>query len=250
MKIPYFLILTACATANVYAETPRQPPILDNSTYSDTIPAASSAQLPTPSYDDPDELNQLKTDISVLKNKVQEQEETLDNLKRTNAELHKKLTENNKSSANASKSSKAGKAPTPDAKASAKSSERAETEKEHYQHGSALLKKGEYAQAISEFQGFLAAHPNSQYADNAQYWMGVALLNKGDKKGAIQAFDRVARNYPKSEKAPEALYKLGTVLLSVKNKSKAKEYFDYVIQNYPGSDGAKSAAKKKAAEKL
>lgn len=258
MKIPYFLILTACA-ANVYAEAPRLPPVLDNSTYSDSALVAppAAAPQPLPNYDETNNLDKLQHDITELKSKVQDQEEAISNLKRANTELEKKLTGGSKSSAPASKkttSISSSKLPaldvTPPTKTSAKSSPSVETEKEHYQHASDLLKKGDYSQAISEFQALIKKYPSGKYADNSQYWIGVALLNKGDKKGAIQAFDRVARTYPKSEKAPEALFKLGTVLLTINNKSKAKEYFDYVIKNYPGTNGATLAAKKKASEKL
>lgn len=248
MKIPYFFILTVCATAsNVYADPPRLPPVLDNSTYNESTPAAPSSQA-QPSYEDNSGLEKLQNDISELKNRVKEQDDVITHLKRTNTDLQKKLG-----------GSKAvdiddNKAPTLDASpakaAAPKSATGAETEKEHYQHGSALLKKGDYAGAIAEFKGFIAAYPTSKHADNAQYWIAVALLNKGDKKAAIQAFDRVPRAYPQSEKTPDALFKLGDTLLSLKNKTKAKEYFDYVIQNYPGTDGAKLAAKKKASAKL
>jgi tol-pal system protein YbgF len=253
MKIPYFIILTACATAtNVYADPPKLlPPVLDNSTYSEAIPAPQSSTT----YDEPSNLDKLKADVSELKSKLQEQEDAISHLKHSNEELQKKLTGSNKSSEAVSKHSTGSKPPlldatAPSAPVKSPTATAAETEKERYQRGSDFLKKADYTQAISEFQGILKNYPAGKYADNAQYWIGVALLNKGDKKDAIVAFDRVARNYPKSEKAPEALFKLGDALLSLKNKAKAKEYFDYVIQNYPGTNGAALAAKKKASAKL
>lgn len=246
MKIPYFFILTACAAVtNVYAGPPRLPDVLDDSTYNgDAIPSPPAQPAAPNYYNDGNKLERLQSEISELKNKVQEQEEAINRLRSSSGEPQKKPLD--LKSPAASKLPELGTAPTP----VAKKLTGAEDEKDRYQRGSALLKKGSYAQAISEFQGIVKTYPTGKYADNAQYWIGVALLNKGDKKAAIQAFDRLARNYPQSEKVPEGLFKLGDALLSDKNRAKAKEYFDYVIQNYPGSNGAKLAAKKKAAAKL
>lgn len=247
MKIPYFFILTTAVAGSVCA-APRLPPVLDSAPYE--VPAAQ----PVPSYDDSVHFEKLQNDISELKNKIQEQDEAITNLRHINSELQKKLL------GNAKPAEAETKTPTLDAKAppsldaepkvAAKKPAAADSEKNQYQRGSDLLKKGDYAQAIAEFQSFLAAHPTSKYADNAQYWTASALLSKGDKKAAIQAFDKLARSYPQSEKVPDALFKMGDTLLGMKNKAKAKEYFDYVIQNHPGTEGAKLAAKKKAAAKL
>ncbi len=251
MKIPYFFILTACAVAsNLYA-APRQPPVLDDSSYNDSVPA-----LPAPkSYDDNPNLEKLQNEISELKNRVQVQDEAITNLKRSNSDLQKRVTGTSKTAdaeVKAPPSLESVPAPKADSKTTAKNptTAAADLEKNQYQRGSELLKKGDYAQAIDEFKDFITAHPTSKYADNAQYWIAVALLNKGDKNAAIKAFDSVARTYPDSEKVPDALFKLGDTLLGMKNKAKAKEYFDYVIQNHPGTEGAKLAAKKKVAAKL
>lgn len=253
MKIPYFFILTACAVAgNVYA-APRQPPVLDDSSYNDSVPALPASQPVSKSYDDNVNLEKLQNEISELRNRVQEQDEAIINLRHSNSEFQKKLTGTSKTADAEPKAPPSlDTAPKAAPKTTAKSSTApvADIEKNQYQRGSDLLKKGDYLQAIDEFKGFIAAHPTSKYADNAQYWIAVALLNKGDKNAAIKAFDSVARSYPDSEKVPDALFKLGDTLLGMKNKVKAKEYFDYVIQNHPGTEGAKLAARKKAAAKL
>ena len=254
MKIPYFFILTACATAgNVFAAPPRQPPVLDSTPYNDAT-SVLPATRPAPSYDENANLERLQNDLTELRNKVQEQDDAITNLRHTNNELQKKLTGSHKTAGVEPKTSAIDDS-IPSLEQSAKPATKktdavVDSEKSQYQHGTALLKKNDYAGAISAFKEFIAEHPNSEYADNAQYWIATALLKKGDKKGAIQAFDHVARTYPQSEKTPEALFKLGDTLLGMNNKVKAKEYFDYVIANHPGTEGAKLAAKKKAAAKL
>jgi tol-pal system protein YbgF len=240
MKIPYFLLLTACV-ANVYAG----PPVLDSSTNSNSVPPVNVPAQTIPSYDQVTNLNKVQSDINDLKNKVQEQSNAIDYLQRVNADLQKRVADlGGGKVANAAPSFIAS-VPSVPASIGALADE-----KTRYNNASSALKVGDYTQAQQGFQSVITSYPSGQYADNSQYWIGVALLNKGDKKAAVQAFDLVARNYPKSEKIPDAMFKIGDTLLALNNKPKAKEYFDYVIQNYPNTNGANLAAKKKIAARL
>jgi tol-pal system protein YbgF len=235
MKIPYFLLLTACVT-NVYAG----PPVLDSSTNSNSVPPANVPAQTIPSYDQVTNLNKVQSDVNDLKNKVQEQSNAIDYLQRVNADLQKRVAD-----LGGGKVANAAPAFIASVPAGALADE-----KTRYNNASNALKVGDYTQAQQGFQSVITTYPNGDYADNSQYWIGVALLNKGDKTGAVRAFDLVARNYPKSDKIPDAMFKMGDTLLVLNNKPKAKEYFDYVIQNYPNTNGANLAAKKKIAARL
>lgn len=260
MKIPYsFLLLTCVAVTNAYG----LPPVLDNSTY--TSPAAANPPaLPTPPastaietaapapvnsstyYNENSSVDKLKNEVADLKSRVQTQENAINELKSSNTDLQRKLAELNKAPASVTTFKSQPASSISKTLAPVATTATTSNEKERYQNASEILKKGDYARAISEFQGLIKAYPNGEYADNAQYWIGVALLNKGDKEGAMQTFDKLAHTYPKSDKIPDALYKLGAVLVSVNNKTKAKEYFDYVIATYPTSNAAGLAKKARA----
>ena len=88
MKIPYFLLLTACV-ANVYAG----PPVLDSSTNSNSVPPVNVPAQTIPSYDQVTNLNKVQSDINDLKNKVQEQSNAIDYLQRVNADLQKRVAD-------------------------------------------------------------------------------------------------------------------------------------------------------------
>jgi TolA-binding protein len=45
------------------------------------------------------------------------------------------------------------------------------TDRANYQASFELLKQGRYDEAASALQQFMVAFPNSEYADNAQYWL-------------------------------------------------------------------------------
>jgi tol-pal system protein YbgF len=78
-----------------------------------------------------------------------------------------------------------------------------------YQTAFGLLKDGQYDRAITAFQKFLAAYPESQLADNAQYWLGEAHYVEKSFPEAQAAFQRVVDKYPQSRKRPDALLKIG-----------------------------------------
>lgn len=104
--------------------------------------------------------------------------------------------------------------------------------------------RGEYEQAIFSFENFLQKYPNSELADNAQYWIGECYYALGNTEKAITELEKVINNYPEGNKVSASLYKLGLIYLNKKNISKAKEYFQKVIKEYPNTNEAKLAKEK------
>lgn len=104
--------------------------------------------------------------------------------------------------------------------------------------------RGEYEAAIFSFENFLKKYPDSELADNAQYWIGECYYALGDTEKAVSALEKVINDYPKGNKIPASLYKLGLIYLNKKNKMKAKEYFQRLIKEYPNTNEAKLAKEK------
>jgi tol-pal system protein YbgF len=119
-----------------------------------------------------------------------------------------------------------------------------EAEKQEYQQGYDDLRNGRTDQAISKFNAFIASHPVSAYASNAQYWLGEAYRVNQDNVSARKAFNSVIETYPSSAKASDALLKLGYIEMEEKNPAKAREYLKRVTSEFPGSRAAGLAEKK------
>jgi tol-pal system protein YbgF len=117
-------------------------------------------------------------------------------------------------------------------------------EMQEYQLGYDSLRKGQTSQAITQFNTFIASHPGSAYASNAQYWLGEAHRVNQDNASARKAFNSVIETYPNSAKVPDALLKLGYIEMEEKNSTKAGEYLKRVTTEYPGSRAAGLAEKK------
>jgi tol-pal system protein YbgF len=113
-----------------------------------------------------------------------------------------------------------------------------------YQKAYSTFKKGDYPLALKLFEAFLRTYPQSEYADNAQYWIGECYHQQGDYERAILEYEKVLTKYPNGDKVPSALLKEGFSFLNLGHRVDAKLFFQKVIKEYPQSPQAEIAAKK------
>ena len=106
------------------------------------------------------------------------------------------------------------------------------------------LTKGKYDLAITGFSNYLKYFPETEQADNAQYWLGECYYAKKNYTKAAVEFHKVLENYATGDKVPSALYKLGLSLLELKSVGQANKYFQELIDNYPTTQEAKLAKEK------
>jgi TolA-binding protein len=132
-----------------------------------------------------------------------------------------------------------------------------------YQTAYTDFSKGNYPLAISGFQEFLRRDPESDLADNAQYWIAEARLslahahaNRGEVEKAtqgieqaVQEFRKVVVNYPRGDKVPTAIYKEALALLELKQANLAMARLQYLLDNFPQSEEAPLARERLAAIK-
>jgi len=114
-------------------------------------------------------------------------------------------------------------------------------EQQAYDAAFALMKQGQYEQAATGFRQFIARHPTSALAGNAQYWVAEAAYVTRNYKAARDEFEKVVSRYPSSPKAPDALLKLGFSHYELGTFDKARESLNQVVSRYPNTPAAKSA---------
>jgi tol-pal system protein YbgF len=269
-------------TANAYA----LPEVIDNSAYppsaipGNNIPASPSTNS---LMEMTGRLEQLQTEVQQLTGKVEEQANTIAELKKQQkarlADLEDRLqTIENKSSAVADGGTAAPAEASAEAKpdavaetaspaaavAAAEASNNAppaataaptpapatpkpkvsEAEDKDYKAAYLALRSGHTDDSIAAFKNYLDTYPNSGLASNAQYWLGEAYLVNKNTDTAKQAFNTVLEKYPNSSKQPDALLMLGKIELEQKNNDKARDYFNQVTAKYPNTVAGRSAAKK------
>ncbi|MDE0032969.1 MAG: tol-pal system protein YbgF [Deltaproteobacteria bacterium] len=102
----------------------------------------------------------------------------------------------------------------------------------------------DYSGAIEQFKKFLEKHPDSNLADNAQYWIGESYYALQNFDQAIVEFDLVRKDYPKSDKVPAAWLKIGYSFAELGNRVDARLFLQEVISRFPQSKEAEKAQDK------
>ncbi|MCU0734172.1 MAG: tol-pal system protein YbgF [Methylotetracoccus sp.] len=113
-----------------------------------------------------------------------------------------------------------------------------------YQKAFTTLKDGKYSDAIKEFKSFMAAYPNGEFSDNAQYWLAEAYYVTKDYGAARIAFEQVVKAFPQSAKVADAMLKVGFIDYDRGQYAEARTALADVVKRYPGSSAAKLAEKR------
>ena len=172
----------------------------------------------------------LRSDLRAMHNDVDQLSNSLEASRKQQRDLYADLDrrmKNLESHAGAGAGAGAGAAAPSDGGAAA-----AGDDKSAYQTAFALLKDSQYDRAIAAFQKFLATYPDSQLADNGQYWLGEAFYVNKSFPEAQAAFQRVIDKYPQSRKRPDALLKIGFCQYELKQWDLAKATLSQVASQF------------------
>lgn len=182
-------------------------------------------------------LQQLRGQVETLKKDSKKEDQRFDNiLLRINfIENFLEIGNKNNSSDASDKSSKLT------GVSAAKDSTKIQDKEKAYSAAYQIFKEGNYDKARTEFQNFLAAYPNSEYSDNAQFWVGECYFFEQKYEPAILEYEKVTKNYPNGNKVPYALLKQGLSFLKLGDKTSAKLLLQQVIKNYPNTSQARIA---------
>ena len=113
-----------------------------------------------------------------------------------------------------------------------------------YKSSKSLLDNGDNEGARKGFGAFLKAFPNSENADNAQFWIADSYYRDKWYEKAILEYQKVIENYSVGNKVPAALLKQGYSFANLGEKGNARLILKELIRKYPGSSEAKIAAEK------
>jgi tol-pal system protein YbgF len=114
-------------------------------------------------------------------------------------------------------------------------------EQAEYDTALAVLREGRYAEAAQTFKKFLADHPGSTYADNANYWLGEAyyVIRNFDK--ALRAFQNLVNTFPQSAKVPGSRLKIAYIHYEKKDWPAARKALSDIVSDYPDTTVSRQA---------
>jgi len=193
------------------------------------------------------QLETLQAEVRQLRNTTEVQGHELEQLKNRQRSLYddldKRLRETERRAASAPPAAVTGNAglvppatlPTADGPRTVTT-----TQQQEYDAAFGLMKQGLYEKAIKAFRSFLARHPDSGLADNAQYWIAEGNYVLRNYKLALEEFTKVL-GYSKSTKSPDAMLKIGYVHYELGAYDKARTALTEVQQRYPGTPVARLA---------
>ena len=115
------------------------------------------------------------------------------------------------------------------------------TDRDNYQVAFELLKEERYDLAAASFNQFLVAFPDSELADNAQYWLAESYYASDQFEQALEDFAIVINQYPQSRKVPDALLKMGYCNYSLQRWDAARQTLSRVQADYPETTAARLA---------
>jgi len=102
-------------------------------------------------------------------------------------------------------------------------------------------KLGYYIQALLEYQKLIDNYPNSEFADDAQLGTGNCYYATKDYSHAIEEYRKLIDDYSGSSLLPLAQYSIGQSYRKLANHAQAIIEFTKTIENYPESDYAAPA---------
>jgi len=112
---------------------------------------------------------------------------------------------------------------------------------ELFARGTESFKNGELAQAILDFEDFVARNPSHPLAGTAQFLIGEAYYNARDYQHATVEYQKAVEMAPKGEKSAEALYKLGLAFRALKRQDRARDAWTQLIADFPQTEAAQRA---------
>lgn len=242
------LVLAATAGGIAQAQQPPAPGGTGSSTAADPVERRLVFLL--------ERLEQLEREMRQLRGELEEMAHQTEGVKRRQRELYLDLDrrlrelELGAAPAPSAPAAQAPASPQGDAPPASAPGEPAEptvspippaAERQAYDQAFDLLKQGRYDRAAEAFGKFLEEHPDSGYADNAQYWLGEAHYVSRRYDAAAREFQKVLDEHGSSTKVPDALLKLGFTQYELQNWQRARELLEQVVREYPGSTAASLA---------
>lgn len=115
------------------------------------------------------------------------------------------------------------------------------SDQDNYRAAFELLKEQRYEPAAMAFDQFLVSFPDSQLAENAQYWLAESYYVTGQFEQALTDFERVIRDYPGARKIPDALLKMGYCNYELERWEQAHAALSKVVQDHGDTTAARLA---------
>ena len=101
--------------------------------------------------------------------------------------------------------------------------------------------RGSYDVAVRQLTQYMEYFPNSDLADDAQYYIGECYYTQSLYTQALDAYEHLLSAYPDGNKVPATLLKIAFIKVARKELPAARSYLERVVGEYPGTEEAQLA---------
>lgn len=108
------------------------------------------------------------------------------------------------------------------------------------------FRRGDFVAAQSAFLEFTRKYPASGYRPTALFWLGNAQYANRDYRGAIANFRALLNQAPDHPRAPEAVLSIANCQIELKDNASARRTLDDLVKAYPQSEAAVAARERLA----
>ena len=114
-------------------------------------------------------------------------------------------------------------------------------EKRRYDAALAMIRAGDFKNALSALNQFQIAYPDSGYQPSISYWQGACHYGLKDYKSAIASMQSVLAAQPDSPRVPDAVFTLGISQVESGDRRGGKRTLETVVERFPDSPVAAAA---------
>lgn len=100
-----------------------------------------------------------------------------------------------------------------------------------------MFEKEQYNDAILIFNQIVEKHPQSEYAEGAQYGLAEAYEYLGDYAKSAEAYLVIPAKYPNGEKVAQARYKAAMCYVQLDDKVRARDLLQEILIKHPSIQG-------------
>ncbi len=101
--------------------------------------------------------------------------------------------------------------------------------------------RGDYDVAVRQFTQYIEYFPDSDLADDAQFYIGDSYYTQSLYTPALDAYEKLLDTYPDGSKVPATLLKIAFIKLARNEPSEARSYLERVIGEFPDAEEAQLA---------
>jgi TolA-binding protein len=112
-----------------------------------------------------------------------------------------------------------------------------------YESAVAMVRKGNFREAISKFESLLNTSVKEDYAPNCRHWMGLAYFGLKEYKPALEQFKGVF-DFTFTNKKDDAQLMIAQCYEKMGELKMAKSEYQKLVKTYPTSEYVKRAKKK------